>query len=34
MNIKRKPELQDFFRSMAEQDRSAVVICNLQHEII
>ena len=34
MNTKRKPKLPDFFRSMAEQDRSAVVICNLQHEII
>ncbi len=27
-------ELSQFFKSVIDQDRSAVVICNLQHEII
>lgn len=27
-------EMADFFRSVMEQDRAAVVICNLEHEII
>lgn len=27
-------ELADFFQSIIEQDRCAVVICNVQHEII
>ncbi len=29
-----KTELAPFFESMAEQDRCAVVICNLRHEIL
>lgn len=27
-------ELSDYFRSILEQDRCAVVVCNVQHEII
>lgn len=27
-------ELSDFYKSMIEQDRSSIVICNLKHEII
>lgn len=32
--MKRKHEYSTFFKSMIDQDRCAVVICNLQHEII
>lgn len=32
--IMEKNSLAPYFRSIAEQDRSAVVICNLRHEII
>lgn len=32
--MKRKQDCSTFFKSMIDQDRCAVVICNLQHEII
>lgn len=32
--MNRKQEYSTFFKSMIDQDRCAVVICNLQHEII
>lgn len=32
--MKRKQDYSTFFKSMIDQDRCAVVICNLQHEII
>ena len=32
--INNKTELSKYFRSVIEQDRCGVVICNLEHEII
>lgn len=28
------PQMTDFYKSIIDQDRNAIVICNLQHEII
>lgn len=34
MTEREKTEFTPFFKSIVEQDRSSIVICNLQHEII